>query len=195
MTKQSPDGRYLVISNHHLQEQGSANVVPAGRYDLLRDAIAHCESVTYKMGVMDAKAESRGFIYTNWNAAPKSSPWGEVQSRRRLAPGIWSVSTASHGGICLADYRLKELTEILGHEYPTFCGSHVWFEEDCDWCIPVIAFNLERYESACRQLRSMQSMGDKYKRAVSALVAAGKMLDADKVKQATAPKGWESVEA
>lgn len=201
MTRQSPAGRYLVISTHHLQEQGSANVVPAARYDILRDAIAHCESVTYRMGVMDSKAESRGFVYRNWESPPTSTPWGQVQHSTRLAVGIWSVSTASHGGIWLSESRVDQLNEILPilggkiSHYPTFCGAAEWWEEDCDWCIPVIAFNLEHYEAACRQLRSMQSMGDKYKRAVRALIAAGKMLDSDKVKQAVAPKGWESVEA
>ena len=99
MTKQSPDGRYLVISNHHLQEQGSANVVPAGRYDLLRDAIAHCGSVTFKMGVMDAKAESRGFIYRNWETPPTSTPWGQVQTSKRLAAGIQTQERSQVGGV------------------------------------------------------------------------------------------------
>lgn len=204
MTAQSPDGRYLVISSHHLQEQGQ-DVVPAGRYERLRDAIKHCESVTYKMGVMDAQSESRGYIYINWDAPPPSTPWGQIQHKKRLAAGIWSVSTSSHGGIWLSEDRLAQLNEmlaVLGGEsshYPTFVGDPQWWEEDCDWCIPVIAFQLEHYEAACRQLRAMQSMGDKYKRAVSALTKAGKMLDAEKVKEAVqaamAPEGWESVEA
>lgn len=180
MTKQTPDGRYLVISSHHLQEQ-LQDVVPAGRYAELRDAINHAESVTYKMGVMDAKAESRGFIYINWESPPKYSPWGQVQSSKRLATGVWFVSTASHGGIWLSEDRLDQLNSILPvlggavSHYQTFCGDCEWWEEDCDWCIPTIAFQLKGYESACRQLLAMVTHGDKYKRAYEAMVAAGKI--------------------
>jgi hypothetical protein len=44
------------------------NAVPAGRYGRVLDAIKHAESVTYKMAIVDSKAESRGFIYCNWEA-------------------------------------------------------------------------------------------------------------------------------
>ncbi len=59
-------GRYGVYSYDKWQEQ-FPDVVPAGRYDKLEDAQKHAESVTYKMVVVDSKAESRGFIYTNWS--------------------------------------------------------------------------------------------------------------------------------
>ena len=188
MTKQNSGGRYQVFSTREYEDY--PNVTPAARYDTLRDAIAHAESVTYKMVVVDAQAESRGLLYINWEQHPTSSPWGEVEDGEQLAVGIWRVSTPSHGGIWLSEDRLRQLDEILGGCYPTFCGDARWFEEDCDWCIPVIAFSLKHYEAACRQLRSMQSMGDKYRRAVRALAGAGKMVDAENV-----PSGWESVEA
>lgn len=44
------------------------NAVPAGRYARILDAIKHAESVTHKMGVVDTQAESRGFVYCNWEA-------------------------------------------------------------------------------------------------------------------------------
>lgn len=137
MTKQSPNGRYLVISDHHLQEQGSANVVPAGRYESLEDAIEHAESVTYKMGVMDSKAESRGFIYTNWGRklppkkyVPIQTPWGPSQSQREHAPGIIFYSTASHGGFRLSEERQAEL-----HEVEVLKDFGPWLEEDCEACL------------------------------------------------------------
>lgn len=138
MTKQSPDGRYLVISNHHLQEQGAANVVPSGRYASLEDAIEHAESVTYKMGVMDSKAESRGFIYTNCSGKklpPKKhiateTPWGPSQSEREHAPGIVFFSTASHGGYRLSAERYADFCKI-----PHFANWSPWLEEDCDACL------------------------------------------------------------
>jgi hypothetical protein len=42
------------------------NVVPAGRYASILDAIKHADSVTYRMAVVDDGAESRGFVYCNW---------------------------------------------------------------------------------------------------------------------------------
>lgn len=47
-----------------------ASVVPAGEYDSLDRAIAHAETVTYKMAVVDQLHESRGFIYTNYESSP-----------------------------------------------------------------------------------------------------------------------------
>ena len=35
--------------------------------------------------------------------APRSSPWGEVQSCEVLCPGVFLVSTASHGGTMVAN--------------------------------------------------------------------------------------------
>lgn len=173
MTKQSPDGRYLVFSTDEYQNY--PEVTPAARYVLLRDAIKHAESVTYKMAVVDSLAESRGFIYINWEQHPASSPWGPVQHGEQLAAGIWRVSTASHGGIWLSEDRLRELDEIMPEAYPTFVGDARWFEEDCDWCIPVIAFQLDGFDVACQQLRAMRGLRDKYSRAFDALVAAGKI--------------------
>lgn len=189
MTKQKPFGRYAVYSLDSYQNN-YPNAVPAARYDDRIEAEKHADSVTYKMCVIDMTAESRGYVHFNWNDQPKSSPWGQVQHAKWLAPGIWSVSTASHGGISLNEARLEELTKILGSEYPAFGGNTCWFEEDCDWVIPVIAFQLEHYEAACRQLRSMRSMGDKYVRACNALIAAGKMLDAEKIKQAVSRRDY-----
>jgi hypothetical protein len=175
MTTQNPEGRFQVFSLDQYPDG-----LPAGRYDQLRDAIKHAESVTYKMAVVDAKAESRGFIYCNWESAPQVSPWGVVQHTKRLADGIWSVSTSSHGGIWLSQDRLSQLNERLGHEYPTFCRSSEWFEEDCDWCVPALAFagdidDQAMAEAAEKQLSYMarNNMGHgndgKYTRAWEAL--------------------------
>jgi hypothetical protein len=64
MTRQNPYGQFAVYS----QDKYLAlfpDTVPAARYDKLEDAKDHADSVTYKMVVMDTKAESRGFIYVN----------------------------------------------------------------------------------------------------------------------------------
>jgi len=44
---------------------------------------------------------------------PTTSPWGEVQHSSELAPGIWQVMTASHGGIFLSRQRLDAMPAIL----------------------------------------------------------------------------------
>lgn len=57
---------------------------------------------------------------------PKSSPWGAIQDKRELAPGIWSVSTAGHGGIKLSRERNAAMPDYMRNE-----GG--WYEEDCEW--------------------------------------------------------------
>jgi hypothetical protein len=57
---------------------------------------------------------------------PKSSPWGAIQDKRELAPGIWSVSTAGHGGIKLSCERNAAVPDYMRNE-----GG--WYEEDCEW--------------------------------------------------------------
>ena len=59
---------------------------------------------------------------------PKSSPWGAIQDKRELAPGIWSVSTAGHGGIKLSRERNAAVPAYMRAE-----GG--WYEEDCQWSI------------------------------------------------------------
>lgn len=46
---------------------------------------------------------------------------------------------------------------------------------------------IEQCEAACRQLRAMVSVADKYRRAYNAMITAGKIV--------AVPQGWESVEA
>lgn len=61
-----------------------------------------------------------------------SSPWGKIQHITELAPGAWSVSTASHGGIKLDAARNRKVPE--GARQP---GG--WYEEDCQWAIAAYA--------------------------------------------------------
>lgn len=70
----TPNGRYEVFN----AETYRNHAVPAGSYDHLLDAIKHADSVTYKMAILDTKAESRGFIYCNWETSPKG--WESVEA-------------------------------------------------------------------------------------------------------------------
>jgi hypothetical protein len=69
MTKQSPYGQYAVYSADNYQKL-FPNAVPSARYDDLEHAKNHADSVTYKMVIVDMKAESRGLIYVNDATAP-----------------------------------------------------------------------------------------------------------------------------
>jgi hypothetical protein len=62
---------------------------------------------------------------------PKTSPWGTIQSKQELAPGVWSVSTAGHGGIKLSRERNAAVPD-----YMRIAGG--WYEEDCDWAIAAV---------------------------------------------------------
>ena len=66
------------------------------------------------------------------------SPWGVVQESETIAPGIVSVSTASHGGIHLD----RERQAALKRRFPgfsTYAGGP-WYEEDEDVAVVALAF-------------------------------------------------------
>lgn len=55
-------------------------------------------------------------------------------------PGMWFVGTASHGGI--------KLDRARNAKVPKSCRADGgWYEEDCDWAIPVCVFEDEVRES------------------------------------------------
>src|SRR4051794_1640047 len=65
---------------------------------------------------------SRNFLP---EGCPVHSPWGEVQPATRFADGIYSVSTAGHGGFKVSDEFNKLIPE-------PFRADGGWYEEDCD---------------------------------------------------------------
>jgi len=65
--------------------------------------------------------------------APKRSPWGAVQNATELAEGIWSVSTAGHGGIKLSPQRSKRVPIVWRR-------TDGWYEEDCHWAVVAVTF-------------------------------------------------------
>ena len=71
---------------------------------------------------------------------PKQSPWGAIDHSTELKPGIWSVSTPSHGGFWLAPDRLRELRKAF--DFTPFAGGP-WFEEDQDVAAVIIAFEAD----------------------------------------------------
>lgn len=76
----------------------------------------------------------------NRSHRPRSSQWGEVQHASEMAPGIWHVSTAGHGGIVVSGERLAAMPADWRSTNYSARGE---FEEDCDWALPYIAFHAE----------------------------------------------------
>ncbi|WP_435008034.1 DUF7007 domain-containing protein [Tundrisphaera lichenicola] len=66
------------------------------------------------------------------------TPWGAAQTSHELAPGIVRHDTASHGGYYVSPERVAEMPKPL-RDFKPFAGPN-WYEEDCDWCIVVLAF-------------------------------------------------------
>ena len=67
------------------------------------------------------------------------TPWGQSDSAAEVAPGIQWVTTPSHGGFRLSPERQREMPDYFKGE--TFINGGQWYEEDCDWCLVVVAFN------------------------------------------------------
>ena len=68
------------------------------------------------------------------------TPWGVAQHIEHVADGIDIVSTASHGGIMLDPSRVAAMPAYMSN------ASHAGpsaYEEDCDWCMPVLIFENE----------------------------------------------------
>ena len=65
--------------------------------------------------------------------------WGKVQHVKERAPGIFEVSTSSHGGFKLDRARNARVAAAWRRE-----GG--WYEEDIDWAIVLFTFP-ELFES------------------------------------------------
>lgn len=65
-----------------------------------------------------------------------NTPWGVADSVDEVIDGIMSVETSSHGG-----YKLDAARNRRMPEYMRKPGG--WYEEDCDWCLPFVAFEAE----------------------------------------------------
>ena len=64
---------------------------------------------------------------------PRRSMWGDVQTATQTAPGIWSVTTAGHGGIVLSPARNAMVPACLRR-------ANAQYEEDGEYAAVVFAF-------------------------------------------------------
>jgi len=105
-----------------------------------------------------------------------STPWGPAQDSTKYAPGIISYSTASHGGFHLSKTRQNEMTDCLRN-------PDGWYEEDCDWCKVVIAFN--QYFKPTELLQAYDTLKDwfyeEYEKFTGTILKPGESYKKDEV--------------
>ena len=63
---------------------------------------------------------------------PPYSPWGEIQHCEELCPGVYQVSTASHGGVMAKLSVASKLFSLAVRQYSFVEGGYLCFEEDCE---------------------------------------------------------------
>ena len=80
------------------------------------------------------------------------SPWGPIESTETIADGITFISTASHGGIRLSQWRHEIVLRAIP-AWETFAGGR-WYEEDCDWAVVALIFP-EKFPTKTKDARTM----------------------------------------
>jgi hypothetical protein len=69
-----------------------------------------------------------------------NTPWGQSDSAKQIAPGVWDVTTPGHGGVMVEhDVGMKQLSQSALKLGEIFCHRNdhwVCFEEDCAWAAP-----------------------------------------------------------
>lgn len=68
---------------------------------------------------------------------PSYSMWGEIQSCRTIAKGIYEVSTAGHGGVMISTELAPYILSPEALEKGVKERGYLCYEEDCDACIPL----------------------------------------------------------
>jgi hypothetical protein len=73
-------------------------------------------------------------------STPTTSPWGVPQITLPVAPGIWLIITASHGGFYL-DAAVNEQVPLAWKQV-SFKRQAIggFYEEHCDSCMVVLTF-------------------------------------------------------
>ncbi len=63
---------------------------------------------------------------------PGYSPWGKLNSCRKLCDGAYMVDTPGHGGIMVAKARVNALLSPDSQKIGFMDGNYLCFEEDCE---------------------------------------------------------------
>lgn len=104
--------------------------------DVLREdsspRIAEQATKSYDRATRKAAAEKKQFGETTVHVGSRT-PWGTADDVVKVAPGIASVGTPSHGGLKLSPERNKQVN-------PAWRRSGGWYEEDCEAGIVMVSF-------------------------------------------------------
>jgi hypothetical protein len=68
--------------------------------------------------------------------APTMTLWGAPDTTDERLPGVWHVTTPSHGGFVLSDERQAAMPDSLRFK-------DLYYEEDVNWSLVVLAFEDE----------------------------------------------------
>ena len=80
-----------------------------------------------KVAAVQAKESRAAGIFQS----PRLSPWGDVQTSDTLCPGVFMVSTASHGGT-MVSLDMAAILSPVARKCGLKMGDYLCFEEDCD---------------------------------------------------------------
>jgi hypothetical protein len=72
---------------------------------------------------------------------PTSSPWGKIQSCKKVIAGVYSVSSAGHGGVMVHRSLVARLSDYA-QSHGIASGEYLGFEEDCNWALPAVELGL-----------------------------------------------------
>lgn len=117
--------------------------------------------------------------------APTTSPWGVPQSSKRLACGIWSITTASHGGIWLSPELNAGVPDYMADE----AG---WYEEDLAWAVPAVVYAETFQDTIGAAMRILRVyMPDAYERYTGDTLVPGESYIRDRrVFHRDNPQAW-----
>lgn len=66
---------------------------------------------------------------------PSFSPWGVVQTCKTICPGVFEVTTPSHGGIMARKQVVSKIFSESAQKIGFWERGCLCFEEDCDACV------------------------------------------------------------
>lgn len=78
---------------------------------------------------------------------PRHTPWGNSDDETKVADGLWSVSTPSHGGIWMSAARRAEYRAIFNDIWDAVPDGP-WLEEDEQWEYAALAWPREMRPAA-----------------------------------------------
>ena len=100
---------------------------------------------------------------------PSFSPWGVVQTCKTICPGVFEVTTPSHGGIMAKKQAASQIFSKSAQKIGFWERGCLCFEEDCDACVALRELmdrgELEYVQNGNRRLIADAAIWDWYSRA------------------------------